>query len=88
MNIALDYDDTYTRDPRLWDAFISVAKARGHTVVFVTMRHPHEPIEVSDDHTVHYTGRKAKKQFMDDRLDQIDVWIDDSPHWILMDAAS
>lgn len=38
MKIALDYDDTYTKDPELWDSFIAEAKERMHEVTFVTLR--------------------------------------------------
>ena len=38
MKIALDFDDTYTEDPELWNSFISLAKKRGHSVAFVTYR--------------------------------------------------
>lgn len=42
MNIALDYDGTYTNDPDLWMAFVNNAIARGHQVFVVTMRYPSE----------------------------------------------
>lgn len=38
MTIALDYDGTYTRDPDLWDRFISEARSHGHSVICVTNR--------------------------------------------------
>jgi len=38
MQIALDYDDTYTKDPSLWVKFIDNARDNGHTVVIVTAR--------------------------------------------------
>ena len=48
MKIALDYDKTFTTDMRMWRAFIDLAKAYGHEVVCVTMRHPHlEPVDAS-----------------------------------------
>ncbi len=82
MRIALDYDKTYTEDPTLWDAFVAMAQARGHEVHIVTMRHDNAqealigmPVEVI------YTGRQAKIS-----VHRADVWIDDSPHWILQDS--
>ena len=42
MIIALDYDDTYDRDPPFWDQVIAAAARCGHTVIVVTMRHEHE----------------------------------------------
>jgi DNA-binding LacI/PurR family transcriptional regulator len=94
MILSLDYDDTYTRDPVLWDAFIYNARARGHTVLVVTMRYdvPHEadPVRKALTHKVDgffFTGRKAKRPFMASKGVNVSVWIDDQPGWILTDAA-
>lgn len=85
MIIALDYDGTYTADPALWDAFILAAKASGHTVLCVTMRHPSEAIEMPCE--VVYTSRKAKVPFTARAGIRVNVWIDDSPHWLLENSA-
>ena len=37
--IAIDFDDTYTAMPEIWDAFIIACKAAGHSVTIVTARH-------------------------------------------------
>lgn len=79
MRIAIDYDGTYTADPILWSSFITTAQAMGHEVTCVTMRFPHEPIEMPCD--VFYTSRKAKASAF-----KADIWIDDSPHWLLYDS--
>ena len=90
MNIALDYDETYTRDPLFWDGFCRNAKTHGHTVYCVTMRYREESGGMesiaSVVHSVFFTGRKAKQKYMYDKGIRIDVWIDDSPHFIVMDA--
>lgn len=80
MKIALDYDGTYTRDPGLWDLFIFNAKTRGHTVEILTMRYPHEELEVVPDCRVVYTCRKAKCKF------PYDIYIDDSIRWLTQDS--
>jgi hypothetical protein len=80
MLLALDYDNTYTQDPVLWDGFILAARSRGHAVKIVTMRYPSEPVEVPGVDVV-YTSRQAKKHFM-----AADVWIDDTPAFIFQDA--
>lgn len=85
MLIALDYDETYTADPALWEGFISMALARGHEVVCVTMRHEHEPTDAMRIPVI-YTSRKAKVPFMTERGDFVDIWIDDRPHWLLNDG--
>lgn len=80
MLIALDYDNTYTVDPKLWNRFIHDAEANGHVVKIVTMRYPHEAI-INAPCDVIYTSRQAKAKTF-----KADVWIDDSPHWIFQDA--
>lgn len=84
MRIALDYDGTYTADPALWYTLILAARQCGHEVVCITMRYPTEPIEVPVP--VIYTSRQAKVAFMEERGEKVDIWIDDSPHWLLNDA--
>jgi hypothetical protein len=81
--IALDYDGTYTVDPEMWDDFIVRAQRRGHTVKIVTMRFdtPNERIEPPCGIEVVYTSRKAKA-----RAFKADIWVDDSPHWLVSDA--
>jgi hypothetical protein len=32
MILAIDFDETYTRDPDLWDGLLAAALARGHRV--------------------------------------------------------
>lgn len=38
MNIAIDWDDTFTLDEPFWRAFIASAEAAGHRVYLVTCR--------------------------------------------------
>jgi len=33
MLIVMDYDETYTEDPSIWDAFILLLRTRGHTII-------------------------------------------------------
>ncbi len=95
MNISIDYDSTYTRDPEAWDLFISNFVQRGHNVYCVTMRYDN-PIEadpvrlaLADKVTaIYFTGRAAKQNFMNRLGIPIHVWIDDSPNFILNDARS
>jgi hypothetical protein len=93
MLLALDYDDTYTRDPEFWDAVIELAKQRGHSVICATMRYLHEGADVEAAllgkvENIIYTGRKAKHNAVHAAGYMPSVWIDDSPHWIHMDAAA
>lgn len=87
--IALDFDDTFTADPDLWNSFIASAKKRGHTIIIATMRHPSECARVFEmvkgvDHAnMFFTGRCAKKPFIEARGVFPDIWIDDNPRYIL-----
>lgn len=40
MRIALDWDDTWTRDAALWATFVRLALRQGHDVRIVTFRRP------------------------------------------------
>lgn len=85
MKIGLDYDETYTKDPILWAAFVALARAQGHEVRIVTARSPTEDkIEDVGDIPVIYCDGVAKRfhctWFANDRKGWIpDVWIDDKP---------
>lgn len=83
MKIALDYDETYTADPILWDGFVQAAIRRGHEVCFVTFRSSDFPPVMNEDIEMDalslgikiiYTGGKQKSTMFD-----ADIWIDDSP---------
>lgn len=84
MRIALDYDDTITRDETLWRAFIDLAKTRGHSVAIVTSRSP--DYENSDlelfaramNLGIVYASHKPKRLAY-----EADVWIDDMPETIV-----
>lgn len=89
--LSLDFDETYTRDPGLWDGFIKLARDRGHKVYCVTMRYPQEGIEViraldGKVDGIYFTGRKAKNKFMFEQGIMVNVWIDDMPLFVLVDA--
>jgi hypothetical protein len=96
INISLDYDNTYTKDPKFWDDFISNAHLYGHKVFCVTMRYEalgngeSLPVyEAMHDRVdgIFFTSRKAKRDYMSGKGISIDVWIDDCPDFISMDAA-
>lgn len=88
MQIGLDYDDTYTRDPATWNAVISLLRQAGHKVYVVTWRFPDEctPVHMNLSGYVdgiYPTSRKAKEKFMFAQGICIDVWIDDNPRAVL-----
>lgn len=79
MKIALDYDDTYTADPELWDAFINLAIERGHDVTVVTKRFPEREIEGITIPII-YTSKTKKI----DKMPAGTIWIDDQPLGIIL----
>ena len=92
MNIGLDFDDTYTRDPEAWNTFIRYFTSRGHTVYCTTYRYPEQSAEVYASigeiighDRCYFTGYRAKQAFMLKQNIRIDVWIDDMPELINQD---
>lgn len=85
MNLALDYDQTYDRDPEFWDSFVALAKAYGHKVYCVTCRrHTMDNVQECDVPGVltYFTNLSPKRWFMEQQGIQIDVWIDDTPECV------
>jgi hypothetical protein len=92
MTIAIDYDDTYTRDPDLWDDFITAAHNGGHLVICVTNRpwapntskHERVPCVIKrdlklDPIPVICAGDKFKVDAAREAGYSVHVWIDDTP---------
>lgn len=91
MNIALDWDGTFSRSPDFYREVVDVARYWGHTVYCVTSSHydaeakanmrealgPHVPIV--------FTEGIAKAQFCKKHKIQIDNWWDDNP-WAIVGA--
>lgn len=79
LSIALDYDDTYTADPKLWNGFVRTAKTLGHSVTFVTFRQEWNKDDIGIDakrlgiDIVFTSGRQKASCF------NADIWIDDWP---------
>lgn len=84
LTIALDFDETYTADPLLFEIFINSAKKNGHEVTFVTYRPPYgdnSDIESAANHldiNIVFTSGKQKQHVF-----KADIWIDDSPETIV-----
>lgn len=91
MIISLDYDHTFTEDPDGWLAFAKIMKSRGHEVLGVTMRHPAEASGMDSRYdeactSLHFTGRKGKRAWLLEKGVEVDVWVDDTPEYLLADA--
>lgn len=78
--IALDYDNTYSDDPVLWDGFIELAQKRKHIVVGVTFRRPDQPVDMPIE--VFYTSGVLKADYMREVGLEPSIWIDDWPELI------
>ena len=90
VRVALDYDGVVTKDPHVFLKVVKDFQKAGWDVTIVTMRFRNEPVIVPKGFPtleVIYTGRKAKKPFIAERYNlTFDIWIDDHPQLILMDA--
>jgi hypothetical protein len=95
MRIALDFDKTYTEDPRFWDAFITAAQLYGHEVRVVTIRDERHDrtaplIALEAKLPVHYTRGVAKAWFCQHFTDgwEPTIYIDDSPRTIFENSTA
>ena len=87
MKIALDYDETFTADKELWTAFVRAARARGHSVTFVTFRFENLDryggnSDIMGDAAmlgidVVFSGGRQKSHCF-----EADIWVDDKPVFI------
>lgn len=80
MKIGLDWDGTFTADPKSWQKFIDIMTLAGHEVYITTSRGEDTPIEMTPNNLagVIYCNFVAKKEV----IPEIDVWIDDNPYYI------
>ena len=90
MILALDYDNTFTRDPELWKDFVLRCRESGHKVFCVTCRRPtyENETELEEafsgcDVLIFYTSLAPKLDYMQKRGITIDVWIDDDPGCVI-----
>ena len=83
MIIALDYDDTYTADPELWDRFVDAAIELGHRVICCTCRRDtpenREIVRIPGARGHYFTGLSPKRWYLMQNGVDVDVWIDDLP---------
>lgn len=90
VKVALDFDDTYTKDPSTWQALVSKMKESGWEVRFVTFRddfggyNNHDIVAAAGamELEIIYTAGKQKKPFCAMVGFEPDFWIDDMPHII------
>lgn len=86
MIIAIDYDNTYTASPDMWNEAIKLFQSAGHTVICVTARPEIMGQPVMDSVgkliPVIFAGAEWKREVAVRRGYKVDVWIDDSPEYV------
>lgn len=85
MIVAIDYDNTYTAAPELWNQVIKLFQEAGHTVICVTGRSDNSSMApVVQDSIgklvpVVFAGEQWKQEAAKKRGYKVDIWIDDMP---------
>ena len=84
MNIAIDYDNTFTADVMMWTHVVNEFICAGHTVMCVTNRAlPSDTLDAVMENLgidVIYAGDRFKRDAVwEDAAMVIDIWIDDIP---------
>lgn len=87
MILSIDYDDTYTRDPELWDALARLAMERDHQVWCVSARHQSHMTDainsigkvIGAERCVGTNGAAKRDHLFKEHGVYADVWVDDMP---------
>ena len=85
INIAIDYDETITKDTYAWSQIMQLMHNLGMKVYVVTYRNDRESfgleyLMASDFiEKVVFTARNGKKAFCENLGIFIDIWVDDNP---------
>jgi hypothetical protein len=88
--IAIDFDETYNRDPGVFDKIIENFWEAKHRVYMVTYRHETldpDPLLEELRIPIIYTDGKAKGPFTEDLGIKVDIWIEDNPRAVHEDSA-
>lgn len=93
MIIAIDFDETLTKDAKLWRTFIDAAIEGGHKVICVTCRRGNDENrsminEWMESHIgrrllLYCTKLESKYEVMSKLGVKVDIWIDDDPRCII-----
>jgi hypothetical protein len=87
MKIALDYDGTFTTDPKCWRKVIDLLQKYGHEITIATSRFKtlgnYNEISKSTGLPVLFCDHNAKAESAKKHGISFDVWIDDDP-WAIV----
>jgi len=86
MNIAIDFDDTYTLNPNVWNQIIDILLKQNNNVYCVTKRYKDNAKDIveafANTNIPIIYAVKSKLEAVSDAGIKIDVWIDDKPQSI------
>ena len=92
LTYCIDYNHTYTTDPKLWNSIIQLIYMRKNDVICISRDHNGGEDEILDDigkvigkKNVYFTHGMAKKDFAKKNDIKVDIWIDDNPKHIFED---
>ena len=81
--IAVDYDGTYSEDPKAFDHVITEFESHGHECIIVTARDEKvSPVVVNTNLglKIYYTSGQLKDPYLQDNHSiRPDIWIEDRP---------
>jgi hypothetical protein len=93
LTYCIDYNHTYTTDPKLWNSIIQLLYLRKNNVVCITRDHNGGEDEILDDigavigkKNVYFTHGMSKKDYAKQHDIKVDIWIDDNPKHIFEDG--
>ena len=81
--IAVDYDNTYSAAPQLWERFAAIAQEEGHRVVICTGRAFAPDVETTLQ--IFCAGGQAKADYLAGEGLRPHVWVDDDPGSVVQD---
>ena len=88
--ICVDYDGTLSDFYEYLEPMMEKMLKDGINVIVCTMRYEEEQTPVLEKiakfYPVHYSGRKAKEQYLLEKGIVVDLWIDDKPFWIYQNS--
>lgn len=87
MLISIDYDDTFTAKPYVWQLVIDLLRDHGHTVICTSAKYESEnnrrEVERALPNTVVLlTSSTPKKEYALKHGYDVEIWIDDLPQSI------